>query len=90
MPNYSFRCADCGMEFERWFSFHEEIRDVVCPNGHTNVERMLRPPAIIFKGSGFYVTDNRATNSASKNNGKGGKETEKVGATKSGSSSDSV
>lgn len=69
MPNYSFRCLECGVEFERWFSFHEEIRDVVCPQGHTQVERILRPPAIIFKGSGFYVTDNRASNSASKSNG---------------------
>ncbi len=70
MPTYTFRCLECGTEFERWFSFHEEIKDVVCPEGHTQVERVLRPPAIIFKGSGFYVTDNRATNSASKSNGK--------------------
>ncbi len=70
MPTYTFRCLECGREFERWFSFHEEIKDVVCPEGHTQVERVLRPPAIIFKGSGFYVTDNRATNSASKSNGK--------------------
>lgn len=87
MPNYTFRCVECGEEFERWFSFHEEIRGVTCPHGHTHVERVLRPPAIIFKGSGFYVTDNRASNSASKANGRG-REGEKAGAKKEATSSD--
>ncbi len=87
MPNYSFRCLECGAEFERWFSFHEEIRDVTCPQGHTQVERILRPPAIIFKGSGFYVTDNRASNSASKSNGKRSGEKEKASASKASESS---
>lgn len=78
MPYYSFRCLECGLEFERRLSFHDSLDDVECPRGHTQVERIFRPPAIIFKGSGFYVTDNRASNSASKSNGK---RTEKQSAT---------
>jgi len=38
-----------------------------CPECRTGrVKRLLQPPAIVFKGSGWYVTDHRSPNSASK------------------------
>jgi len=37
----------------------------VCPECGGNVHRLVQPVGIIFKGSGFYVTDNRAKSSTS-------------------------
>jgi len=57
MPHYTFRCEICGEVFERYLSFSQSLDGVSCPNGHTQVVRVYRPPAIVFKGSGFYITD---------------------------------
>jgi predicted nucleic acid-binding Zn ribbon protein len=35
----------------------------VCPECGGSVHRLIQPVGIIFKGSGFYVTDNRAKSS---------------------------
>jgi len=37
----------------------------VCPECNGHVHRVFQPVGIIFKGSGFYVTDNRAKSSTS-------------------------
>ena len=62
MPAYTFRCRVCGEVFTRRYGFHDDLSQVRCPAGHTDVERVLRPPAIVFKGSGFYITDHRRSN----------------------------
>ena len=57
MPLYEYKCLECGLHFDKLQRFGD--RDLAsCPNGHTRVHRLLGQPAIIFKGSGFYVTDN--------------------------------
>ena len=58
MPMYEYECLECGLHFERFQHFNEPPV-TQCPRGHRNVRRVFSPPAIIFKGSGFYVTDNR-------------------------------
>ena len=57
MPIYEYECAECGIHFEKLQRFGDPVPDA-CPNGHHQVHRLLSQPAIIFKGSGFYVTDN--------------------------------
>ena len=58
MPLYEYKCQECGLRFERRQSFTEEpVR--VCPDCGGGVVRLIQPAGIIFKGSGFYVTDNR-------------------------------
>jgi putative FmdB family regulatory protein len=57
MPIYEYECLDCGVHFDKLQRFGEPLPDT-CPNGHTHVHRLLSQPAVIFKGSGFYVTDN--------------------------------
>lgn len=57
MPIYEYECAECGIRFDKLQRFGDPVPDA-CPNGHTQVHRLLSQPAIIFKGSGFYVTDN--------------------------------
>ena len=58
MPTYEFRCAN-GHEFEE---FHRRISDapstVTCPVCGAQAERKISGGAgLLFKGSGFYLTD---------------------------------
>ncbi len=67
MPIYEYRCDICGSVFERMTGFGDTTT-AICPNGHSDTRRIFNsPPGIVFKGSGFYVTDNRP-NGKSNNN----------------------
>ena len=57
MPIYEYECRVCGSHFDLLQKFGDPC-PAACPNGHSDVHRLLSQPAIIFKGSGFYVTDN--------------------------------
>ncbi len=57
MPAYIYQCPACGARFETQRRFGEP-HPTLCPHGHTGVQRVFAPPIVIFKGSGFYVTDN--------------------------------
>jgi putative FmdB family regulatory protein len=56
MPIYEYECLKCGIRFDLLQRF-DDPQPETCPRGHTEVHRLLSHPAIIFKGSGFYVTD---------------------------------
>ncbi len=59
MPMYEYTCDDCGERFEQWQSFQDEPIQV-CPNcGKRSVRKLFSSTGIIFKGSGWYVTDSR-------------------------------
>ena len=58
MPLYAYECADCGVRFERRQSFSDDAI-TVCPECGGHVRRLIQPAGIIFKGTGFYVTDNK-------------------------------
>ncbi len=55
MPIYEYRRPD-GTTFELQQSFSEEAL-TVDPDTGVPVERVLHPPAVHFKGKGFYNTD---------------------------------
>jgi putative FmdB family regulatory protein len=60
MPTYEYQCEACGHRFEKFQSIKAApIRK--CPAcAKTKVKRLLGTGAgIIFKGSGFYITDYR-------------------------------
>jgi len=59
MPIYEYECLTCGTQFEKRQSFND-APEAECPNGHSDTRRLLATPTIVFKGSGFYVTDNRS------------------------------
>jgi putative FmdB family regulatory protein len=64
MPIYEYECRDCGRRFERMQSFHDEpIR--VCPECGGETRRVFHPVGVIFKGSGWYITDSRKSTSES-------------------------
>ena len=57
MPTYEYRCHKCGI-FEIEKSIHDEpLKN--CPECGGEVKRMINSAGIVFKGSGFYVTDYR-------------------------------
>lgn len=58
MPLYEYQCTSCGAHFERRQAFGDASVPV-CPNGHNSVHRIFTAPGIVFKGSGWYVTDSR-------------------------------
>ncbi|MDY7075392.1 MAG: FmdB family zinc ribbon protein [Chloroflexota bacterium] len=65
MPLYEYQCQDCGVRFERRQHINDEPVKI-CPECGGEVHRLIQPVGIIFKGSGFYVTDNRAKSSTAK------------------------
>jgi putative FmdB family regulatory protein len=64
MPTYEYECQDCNCRFERRQRFTEEPI-TVCPECGGSTHRVPCAVGIIFKGAGFYCTDNRG-------NGNGG------------------
>jgi putative FmdB family regulatory protein len=58
MPLYEYECASCGIRFERMQHFSDKPLSE-CPECGGSVHRVIQPVGIIFKGSGFYITDNR-------------------------------
>ncbi len=63
MPTYEYKCEECGIRFDRFQHFSDEPV-TKCPECEGRVHRVIHPVGIVFKGKGFYVTDNRANNSA--------------------------
>jgi putative FmdB family regulatory protein len=56
MPLYEYQCKKCHHRFERIQKFSDpHIKK--CPECGGPVEQLLSPPAVQFKGSGWYVTD---------------------------------
>ena len=64
MPIYEYECEKCHSRFEMKRSFGQD-GSVKCPECHGKACRIFTSVPIIFKGSGFYVTDHKKTNSAS-------------------------
>jgi putative FmdB family regulatory protein len=65
MPKYDYRCNDCGHVYEKREGFDAPAVQT-CPECSGSARRVLTVPAIVFKGSGWYVTDSRkGTDSAS-------------------------
>ena len=64
MALYEYECRNCGVRFERRQHMGDEPVNI-CPECGGEVHRLIQPVGIIFKGSGFYVTDNRAKSSTS-------------------------
>jgi putative FmdB family regulatory protein len=65
MPTYHYRCSACGHAFDHFQKFKEDPLSE-CPNCSGPVRRVPQPVGIVFKGSGWYVTDSRKSNGASK------------------------
>lgn len=93
MPTYEYHCLKCDKNFEVFQSMKDEAFKT-CPEaqcqmspwGHGEVKRLLGTGAgLIFKGSGFYITDYRSEGykqAAKKDSGGGGASKESKSAEK--------
>lgn len=59
MPLYDYRCIVCGKVIEVRHGFSERFSEACAACGGA-LQRVFNPAPIVFKGSGFYVTDSRA------------------------------
>ncbi len=62
MPTYTYRCKNCGHEFDH----RQRMSDAPlkkCPDCGGPLRRVVGSVGVVFKGSGFYVTDNKRASS---------------------------
>ncbi|MFG2078629.1 FmdB family zinc ribbon protein [Nonomuraea maritima] len=64
MPTYQYACNDCGEQLEVVQKFTDDAL-TVCPKCEGNLRKVFSAVGIVFKGSGFYKTDNRSSSSSS-------------------------
>ena len=93
MPLYEYQCEKCGHRFEKIQKFSDKpIKK--CPECGGRVKQLISPPAVQFKGSGWYVTDyakkSGAPSSSESTSGDAKKEAKTETPAKDGSSKESV
>lgn len=60
MPIYTYRCHNCGVQFDVTQKFTDNPL-VQCPEcGKKSLQKVITPVGIVFKGSGFYATDHHS------------------------------
>lgn len=60
MPIYTYRCENCGVQFDRQQKFSDQPL-TRCPEcNKKTLRKVYTPVGIVFKGSGFYATDHRS------------------------------
>lgn len=68
MPTYEYECKTCGHTFEIFQNMSDPVLKS-CPECGKEVRRLINGgTGIIFKGSGFYVTDKGSSKASSGNN----------------------
>lgn len=61
MPIYTYRCKNCGIQFDQQQKFSDAPL-TRCPEcSKKSLQKVFQPVGILFKGSGFYSTDNRSS-----------------------------
>jgi putative FmdB family regulatory protein len=88
LPVYEYRCLDCSHQYEKREGFDAPALQE-CPSCGGTSRRMIHAPPIVFKGSGFYVTDNRKSGGGGESEApKSAPESEKAAATEPAASSE--
>lgn len=65
MPTYAYACTQCSHRFDIYQSFTEDAL-TTCPEcGQQSLRKVFSPVGVVFKGSGFYRTDSRSTETSS-------------------------
>ena len=76
MPTYGYRCQTCKREFDVWQRMTDEPR-ASCPTCGGDGKRLFFPAGLVFKGTGFYVTDSRRGSPSNGSSDPGSKPTPK-------------
>ena len=89
MPTYEYRCPECGHEFERFQRMSDEPV-AECPECGAAAERLISSGAgLLFKGEGFYITENRSESYRKKAESESGSKGESASSKGEGSKSES-
>lgn len=83
MPTYEYTCRDCGHTFDIVQSMWDEAL-TMCPECGGSLRKVFAPPAISFKGSGFYATDHGKRSKSTGESKDGDEKSEKTEGTKTG------
>ncbi len=62
MPIYEYHCHKCGGVFEAWQKFGDPApsKCELCGAPGRNLAKLISGAQVVFKGSGFYLTDNKS------------------------------
>jgi len=71
VPTYDYRCRNCGHTIEIIHSILEDGPEV-CERCRGPMQRVQHPTGVIFRGSGFYVTDSRSSKASAGSDSPGG------------------
>ena len=63
MPTYTYQCDSCGHGFEAVQRFADDPL-TECPQCGSSIRRVIQPVGVVFKGSGWYITDSRPKSSS--------------------------
>ncbi|HEX5986254.1 MAG TPA: FmdB family zinc ribbon protein [Nocardioides sp.] len=88
VPTYQYACTECDHAFEQFQSFTDDAL-TVCPECEGRLRKVFNAVGVVFKGSGFYRTDSRASSNGSSSNGSAGSSSNGSSGGKSESSSSS-
>ncbi len=59
MPTYQYHCKSCGHDLEAIQAFSDAPL-TECPECSGQLRKVFSAVGVVFKGSGFYATDNRS------------------------------
>jgi putative FmdB family regulatory protein len=62
VPTYQYACTECGHFFEQFQSFTDDAL-TECPVCSGKLRKVFNAVGVVFKGSGFYRNDSRASSS---------------------------
>ncbi|TME90888.1 MAG: FmdB family transcriptional regulator, partial [Chloroflexi bacterium] len=60
MPTYTYTCTACNDIVEKRQSF-SDARLTTCEQCGGSLRKVIHPVGIVFKGSGWYITDSRSS-----------------------------
>ncbi len=72
MPVYTFRCSNCENQIDVVQGVHDEPPRLCTNCKQLALYRVYKPVGVVFKGSGFYATDNRSASGAANGRVTGG------------------
>ena len=88
MPTYSYACTECDNRFDQVQAFTDDAL-TTCPKCNGRLRKLFGKVGVVFKGSGFYRTDNRESSKSASNGSASSSESSSSGSSDSGSSKSS-
>jgi len=86
VPTYTYKCTACDEVIEKRQSFSDAPL-TTCEQCGGALRKVIHPVGIVFKGSGWYITDSRSSSAASSNGRSGPSSSEKESSAKSSETS---